>query len=736
MIVADEIFKNIPPSCITPPRTDGLPINYEAMIPDIDLYDPSTPDDVMPGLPISGYPLIDVVLPRVRQDTYGRRVISTNDKGECKANYYKQNGQISIAGLYEHFQTDHSLGYYPIAEGDTSVGTATLDFDNHAADGNQPLPFTKICAAAISVYWLLEGDGLAPFPTLSGGGQGIHLILVFNKPVPAKRVRDYLRDVLTKSGLNEGTGGVAASEVEIFPKQYQVKKGGYGNLICLPYARNSVPLIIENGTFSPLDRAAAKTVKITLSPEPPVRLVNPPPDTDTTEKTIAHNLIGDPSRVRSALSAISSEDYDIWIKIGMALKNSFGEDGLETWREWSASSDKYDPNEIADKWASFCNVHPSPVSAGTIYHYAKMNGWEEVTNSKDFKITNPSPEPTGKYNSPSTVELICAANVKARPVKWLWLGWLATGKLHILAGAPGTGKTTCAYNLAATITTGGKWPDQTTCTDSGAVLIWSGEDAVDDTIVPRLIAAGADLSKVQIIGGVKDGEDQRPFDPARDVPALRPMMEKLKPKMLIVDSIVSAVSGDTHKNGETRRGLQPLVDLGEDFGVAIFGISHFTKGTAGKDPLERVTGSLAFGALARIVLAAAKMPPGDKSGYERIFARIKSNIGPDGNGFGYSLAETRVSGIETVKVQWEGFINGNAKDLLTESEDRSAISEAKQFLRQLLEDGPKPATEVKNAAKEAGISGSTLERAKVALHIASGKNHQFTGAWVWALPPT
>ena len=76
--------------------------------------------------------------------------------------------------------------------------------------------------------------------------------------------------------------------------------------------------------------------------------------------------------------------------------------------------------------------------------------------------------------------------------------------------------------------------------------------------------------------------------------------------MIIVDPIVSAVSGDSHKNGETRRALQPLVDLASDVNAALIGITHFSKGTSGRDPLERITGSIAFGALARVVMVAAK----------------------------------------------------------------------------------------------------------------------------------
>ena len=161
-------------------------------------------------------------------------------------------------------------------------------------------------------------------------------------------------------------------------------------------------------------------------------------------------------------------------------------------------------------------------------------------------------------------------------------------------------------------------------------------------------------------------------------------------KLLIVDPIVSAVAGDSHKNAEVRRGLQPLVDAGQKLGAAVLGISHFSKGTAGRDVTERVTGSLAFGALARVVLAAAKRSEDDGGG--RILARAKSNIGPDGGGFAYDLAPGTIAARPDIAVhvlQWGAAIEGSARELLAsaddtgDSEERTAFDDAKGFLQGL-----------------------------------------------------
>ena len=342
-------------------------------------------------------------------------------------------------------------------------------------------------------------------------------------------------------------------------------------------------------------------------------------------------------------------------------------------------------------------------------------------------------------HNPISVSLQCAADITPEPIHWLWDGWLAKGKLHIFAGMAGTGKTTIAIALAATITTGGRFPDGSQ-SPIGSVLIWSGEDSPADTLVPRLMAAGADLSKVHFVGDITADYELRSFDPATDMQSLMIKAASISDlSLLIIDPIVNAVAGDSHKNGEVRRALQPVVDFGEKLNCAVLGITHFSKGGQGKDPLERVTGSLAFGALARIVLATATILDGDST--KRIVCRAKSNIGIDSGGFEYDLQQKDVgNGIFSSYALWGDSVDGSARELLAEPDNRetgengnSALDEAKDFLQELLADGDMAQKDIEVEAKGAGLAMRTIQRAKKELNIHSSKS-LLDKRWYWKLP--
>jgi putative DNA primase/helicase len=349
--------------------------------------------------------------------------------------------------------------------------------------------------------------------------------------------------------------------------------------------------------------------------------------------------------------------------------------------------------------------------------------------------------PAGIYAR--SVSLIRASDLTPEPVNWLWDGWLAAGKFHVLAGAPGTGKTTISMALAATVTIGGRWPDGTRSI-TGNVVIWSGEDDPADTLIPRLAKSGADLDRVYFIDGVREGNEKRSFDPAKDFePLQRQLAEIGGVKLLLVDPVVSAVAGDSHKNAEVRRSLQPLVDLAEAMDCALLGITHFSKGTGGREPVERLTGSLAFGALARVVHVAAKhQEQGEDGRTVRLFCRAKSNIGPDDGGFEYDLHQAELDthpGIFASSVQWGNAVEGAARELLAAADatdddgEGIALSSVTRFLSDLLSDGSMRASDVFRDAEGAGYSKRSIQRAADKLKVIRQKEGM-KGGWIWTLP--
>ncbi|NWG39242.1 MAG: AAA family ATPase [Hydrogenophilaceae bacterium] len=340
------------------------------------------------------------------------------------------------------------------------------------------------------------------------------------------------------------------------------------------------------------------------------------------------------------------------------------------------------------------------------------------------------------------VNLVRGSDIQPESVSWLWNGWLAEGKMHILGGAPGTGKTTIALALAATVTTGGRWPDGSR-SPVGSVVIWSGEDDPADTLIPRLMLSGADMRRIFFVKDVFDETETRAFDPTRDITPLRRRLSQIDDvRLLIVDPIVSAVTGDGNSNPQVRRNLQPLADLAAFMRCALLGITHFTKGTIGRDPVERINGSVAFGALARVVLVAAKhQEEGEGGQVVRLLARAKSNIGPDGGGFEYDLHQDELKthpGVLASTVLWGTAVEGAARELLaiadTTGDDGEGgkLADAKRFLADLLVDGPLPSKTIKADAEGAGYSWQTMRRAKHALGIEAVKAGM-KGGWAWSL---
>ena len=344
-------------------------------------------------------------------------------------------------------------------------------------------------------------------------------------------------------------------------------------------------------------------------------------------------------------------------------------------------------------------------------------------------------DPRAPVPAGPTVEVLPATAFQPEAIDWLWPNWLACGKLHLLAGAAGTGKTTIALSLAASLSRGGAWPDGTAI-EPADVVVWTGEDGIADTLLPRLLVAGGDPRRVHLVTGANDGGRARPFDPAHDMAKLAEAVRGLPPvRLLILDPVVAAVTGDSHKNTETRRGLQPVVGLAAELGCAVLGITHLSKNSSGREPLDRVTGSVAFGAVARVVLATVKAA--DPNAPRRL-VRAKSNLGPDTGGFAYTLVGAPVPGhnFHAQGVEWGEPLEGSARELMAIEDPEGggrAAAEAERFLSEMLASGPVATVEIREAANAHGHAWRTLQRIKGDLGIVATKAG-FQGSWSWRLP--
>jgi putative DNA primase/helicase len=328
------------------------------------------------------------------------------------------------------------------------------------------------------------------------------------------------------------------------------------------------------------------------------------------------------------------------------------------------------------------------------------------------------------------ITILRGRDVKMEKIDWLWPGWLARGKFHLLSGGKGAGKSTVLFDLMARLTAATTWPDGKPA-PQGSALLWSGEDGIADTIVPRFHAAGGDLDRLYLVTTVKDGFGQRPFDPSQDMLKLIQLAEQIPDlAFAMIDPVVLAlpIRSDSHKNTETRRGLQPLVDFAEQRGIALVGVTHFTKGTEDRDPVERVTGSLAFGALPRCIWGASK----DDDDRQRRLIRIASNIGPAGGGIEYTVYQAPLPyhDFTAQRIQWGKRLTGSPRELLN-AQKQSAQAKAEAFLGDLLRNGAVPQTEVKAAAEAYCHSWATIRRAQEKLGIKPKRNGK---TWAWELP--
>lgn len=343
------------------------------------------------------------------------------------------------------------------------------------------------------------------------------------------------------------------------------------------------------------------------------------------------------------------------------------------------------------------------------------------------------PEPTAD-EPPRPACGILLASVQPQRVEWLWLDRIPLGKLTIIDGDPGLGKSVLTLDLAARVSTGQVMPDGTPGRQGGVVLL-TAEDGLGDTVRPRLDAAGADVGRILALDGIPETVGQRLPALPDDAHYIRDAVERMDARLVIVDPLTAYLGPEinSHRDTDCRRALWPLAALAEATGAAVVVVRHLNK-AAGGSPLYRGGGSIGIIGAARSGLLVAKDPD---NADRRVLASLKCNLARLAPSLAFDLSSAANG---AMRIGWMGQSPHTAESLLAaprDDEERGAMAEATEVLRTLLAGGGRPAKEIKRGARQAGVADPTLKRAKVALGVQSRRIGFGTdGEWYWCLPGT
>lgn len=330
--------------------------------------------------------------------------------------------------------------------------------------------------------------------------------------------------------------------------------------------------------------------------------------------------------------------------------------------------------------------------------------------------------------------LISAASIEPEPIDWLWPGMIPVGMLSMMFGDPGMGKGCISMDIASRVTTGAPFPDSTEGREPGGVLILSGEDDPASAIVPRLMAAGAERSRVQILKAVvaadrETGEEVE--DPGIDLRLNRPTIERALEcmgggcRLMLIDPISCYLgAADSHKDADIRRVLSPLNDIARRFGVAMLVVGHTNKSGAGKSQ-DRLSGSRAFSAAARAVYQTVQVEG------RHYLSPSKCNVCEGLHGFGYRIVgasvPTRRGPCRVAMVEWGERDDRTADEVLASVGDgESEVDRACRWLRDVLAYEAVASADLAELARDEGLSRSTYERARKAAGVQSFRQGQ---AW-------
>jgi putative DNA primase/helicase len=335
------------------------------------------------------------------------------------------------------------------------------------------------------------------------------------------------------------------------------------------------------------------------------------------------------------------------------------------------------------------------------------------------------------------------ADVVPTTIDWLCRGRIAAGKITVLDGDPGLGKSTIALDWAARLTTGRAlpgmpgWETNESRARARGVVLLSAEDGESDTIRPRLDGAGADCKRVILLKMSDESGNEYLPTLGQHLYAIEQQIEAADAAMLIIDPLMAYLESEVNANRDqdVRRVLSPVASMAERTGCAVIVLRHLNK-AVGMASLYRGGGSIGIIGAARVGLLAHKNND-DETGQERFLMVQKCNIGPEATTLVYRIVG--IEGTETSRVEWLGESSVTASSVMGQPVDpteRQELTDAEKWLADALSTGPITANDIYRDGRKDGYSDKTLRRAKSKLGIdVYREGYGKEGGWFWRLPP-
>jgi hypothetical protein len=317
---------------------------------------------------------------------------------------------------------------------------------------------------------------------------------------------------------------------------------------------------------------------------------------------------------------------------------------------------------------------------------------------------------------------------------WLWPHRIAVGKLTLIDGDPAQGKSLLTLDLAARVSSGSPFPDGQPAPEAGGVLLIGAEDGLQDTILPRLCAAGADLSRVRLWQGQRHNGLFRPPVFPQDCASLCETIEASQARLIVIDPFLAFLSATACSVNDqmVRHALTPLAQVAEATRSAIVLIRHLTKGGHGRGAVYRGTGAIAIIGAARTAFLVGADPD---QRHHHVLACTKTNLSERPPSLGFYV---RVNDKGRPYLEWTGVVDRGADDLLRLRGGRTGDTSkppSADYLLEWLTEGPKSRERLYCKARSHGIGERTLHRAKAWLNVVSKPiHHEGRKIWYWHLP--